>query len=156
MFRPLFCRSAPFPLVLDCSRPLVGVDAESSEIVQETLHPFFFLPPPPARTILLLLIVTLSVLFILYYSATININSDSVSIIYPLFGLATNALNVRNNNNNYTALINIINSDPVVVVVASTLKSRSDLYSVLSNIRTGPTDANSFRGHRLTTQKGYT
>ena len=26
----------------------------------------------------------------------------------------------------------------------------------LSNIRTGPTDANAFRGHRLTTQKGYT
>ena len=37
----------------------------------------------------------------------------------------------------------------VVVVVVG-------LYSVLSNIRTGPTDANAFRGHRLTTQKGYT
>ena len=36
------------------------------------------------------------------------------------------------------------------------IKSRSDLYSVLSNIRTGPTDANAFRSHRLTTQKGYT
>ena len=36
------------------------------------------------------------------------------------------------------------------------IKSRSDLYSVLSNIRTGPTGANAFRGHRLTTQKGYT
>ena len=36
------------------------------------------------------------------------------------------------------------------------IKSRSDLYSVLSNIRTGPTDANAFHGHRLTTQKGYT
>ena len=36
------------------------------------------------------------------------------------------------------------------------IKSRSDLYSVLSNIRTGPTDANAFRGHMLTTQKGYT
>ena len=36
------------------------------------------------------------------------------------------------------------------------IKSRSDLYSKLSNIRTGPTDANAFRGHRLTTQKGYT
>ena len=36
------------------------------------------------------------------------------------------------------------------------IKSRSDLYSVLSNIRTGPTDANAFRGHKLTTQKGYT
>ena len=36
------------------------------------------------------------------------------------------------------------------------IKSRSDLYSVLSNIRTGPTDdADAFRGHRLTTQKGY-
>ena len=36
------------------------------------------------------------------------------------------------------------------------IKSRSGLYSVLSNIRTGPTDANAFRGHRLTTQEGYT
>ena len=36
------------------------------------------------------------------------------------------------------------------------IKSRSDLYSVPSNIRIGPTDANTFRGHRLTTQKGYT
>ena len=45
----------------------------------------------------------------------------------------------------------------VVVVFTLLLKSRSDLYSVLSNIiRTGPTDANAFRGHRLTTQKGYT
>ena len=35
-------------------------------------------------------------------------------------------------------------------------ESRSDLYSVPSNIRIGPTDANAFRGHRLTTQKGYT
>ena len=34
------------------------------------------------------------------------------------------------------------------------IKSRSDLCSVLSNIRTGPTDADAFRGHRLTTQKG--
>ena len=40
MFPPLFCRSAPFPLVLGCSRPLVGVDAENSEIVQETPHGF--------------------------------------------------------------------------------------------------------------------
>ena len=46
----------------------------------------------------------------------------------------------------------------VVVVCCCCLhiKSRSDLYSVLSNIRTGPTDADAFRGHRLTTQKGYT
>ena len=35
------------------------------------------------------------------------------------------------------------------------IKSRSDLYSVPSNIRIGPTDANTSRGHRLTTQKGY-
>ena len=35
-------------------------------------------------------------------------------------------------------------------------ESHSDLYSVPSNIRIGPTDANAFRGHRLTTQKGYT
>ena len=34
------------------------------------------------------------------------------------------------------------------------IKSFSGLYSVLSNIRTGPTDADAFRGHRLTTQKG--
>ena len=43
----------------------------------------------------------------------------------------------------------------VVVVVVFTLKAVA-IYSVLSNIRTGPTDANAFRGHRLTTQKGYT
>ena len=36
------------------------------------------------------------------------------------------------------------------------IKSRSDLYSAPSNIRIGPTDANAFRGHRLTTQKEYT
>ena len=41
------------------------------------------------------------------------------------------------------------------IVVVFTLKSRSGLYSVLSNIRTGPTYADAFRGHRLTTQKGY-
>ena len=35
------------------------------------------------------------------------------------------------------------------------IKNRSDLCSVSSNIRTGPTDANAFRDHRLTTQKGY-
>ena len=34
------------------------------------------------------------------------------------------------------------------------IKNRSDLYLVPSDIRTGPTDANAFRGHRLTTQKG--
>ena len=45
MFCPLFCRSALFPFVLGCSRPLVGVDAESSEVVQETPHPLFSCPP---------------------------------------------------------------------------------------------------------------
>ena len=44
--RPLLRRLAPFHLVLGCSRPLVGVDAESSEAVEETPHLFFFLPPP--------------------------------------------------------------------------------------------------------------
>ena len=44
----------------------------------------------------------------------------------------------------------------VVCCCCPHIKSRSDLYSVPSNIRIGPTDANAFRGHRLTTQKGYT
>ena len=44
----------------------------------------------------------------------------------------------------------------MILVCCLHIKSRSDLYSVLSNIRTGPTDADAFRGHRLTTQKGYT
>ena len=45
---PPFC--AIFPLVLGCSRLLlVGVDAENSEVVQETLHPLFFLAPHAAR-----------------------------------------------------------------------------------------------------------
>ena len=46
MFRPLFCRSAPFPLVLGCSRPLVGVDAESSEIVPGNTPSTLFPGPP--------------------------------------------------------------------------------------------------------------
>ena len=42
------------------------------------------------------------------------------------------------------------------VVVVFTLKTVPiSAQSVPSNIRTGPTDANAFRGHRLTTQKGY-
>ena len=49
MFCPLLSRSAPFPRVLGCSRPLVSVDAESSEVVQETPNPLFFLPPHTAR-----------------------------------------------------------------------------------------------------------
>ena len=48
-FHPLFHRPAPFPLVLGCSRLLVGVDAEGSEVVQETPHPLFFLAPHAAR-----------------------------------------------------------------------------------------------------------
>ena len=44
----------------------------------------------------------------------------------------------------------------VVCCCCPHIKSRSDLYSVPSNIHIGPTDANAFRGHRLTTQKGYT
>ena len=47
-FRPLL-RLAPFPLVIGCSRPLVGVDTESSKVVQETPHPLFFLAPNAAR-----------------------------------------------------------------------------------------------------------
>ena len=43
-----------------------------------------------------------------------------------------------------------------VVCCCPHIKSRSDLYSVPSNIRIGPTDANAFHGHTLTTQKGYT
>ena len=50
----LFCAISPH---LGCSRPLIGVDAESSEIVQEITHPLFFLahhtaraPPPILRT----------------------------------------------------------------------------------------------------------
>ena len=49
MFRPWFPRSASLPLVLGCSRPLVRVDAESSEVVQEALHPLSFLAPHTAR-----------------------------------------------------------------------------------------------------------
>ena len=36
----------PFPLVLGCGCPLVGLDTESSEVVQEALHSLLFLPPP--------------------------------------------------------------------------------------------------------------
>ena len=43
----LFCHETfrPCCAVLDCSRPLVGVDTESSEVVQEAPHPLFFLAP---------------------------------------------------------------------------------------------------------------
>ena len=37
------------PLVLGCSHSLIGVDAESSEVVQETPHPLFSLAPYAAR-----------------------------------------------------------------------------------------------------------
>ena len=46
---PLFRRLASFTLVLDCCRPLVRVDTESSEVVPETPHSLFFLPPQAAR-----------------------------------------------------------------------------------------------------------
>ena len=50
-FRPsLFRRLAPFLAILGCSRPLVGVDTGSSEVVQETPHPLFFLLSHAART----------------------------------------------------------------------------------------------------------
>ena len=42
----LILPSWAIPVVLDCSRPLVGVDTKSSEVVQETPHPLFFLLPP--------------------------------------------------------------------------------------------------------------
>ena len=49
-FRPLFRRSAPFPLVLGCSsRPLVGGNAEIFEVVQGISHPLFSPPPHAAR-----------------------------------------------------------------------------------------------------------
>ena len=48
-FRPLFHRLAPFPLVLGCSRLLVGVGTKSSEVVQETPYPLFSLPLHAAR-----------------------------------------------------------------------------------------------------------
>ena len=35
----------PFPLVLGCDRPLVGVDADNSMVVQKTPHLFFLLSP---------------------------------------------------------------------------------------------------------------
>ena len=47
--RPLFRRLASFPLVLGCSHPLVDVDTESSELVQETPHPLFPLLPHAAH-----------------------------------------------------------------------------------------------------------
>ena len=45
--RPLLRRLAPFPLALGCSRPLVSVDTESSDVVQEIPHRYF---PDPQRS----------------------------------------------------------------------------------------------------------
>ena len=42
------------------------------------------------------------------------------------------------------------------VVVVSTLKAVPISIQYLFNVPSGPTDANAFRDHRLTTQKGYT
>ena len=47
-FRPLFFRLAAFPLVLGYSRPLVGVNTESSEVIRE-IPPSTF-PPAPLRS----------------------------------------------------------------------------------------------------------
>ena len=40
----------PFPLVLGCDRPLVGVDTENFEVVQKRSHPLFLLSPRRTRT----------------------------------------------------------------------------------------------------------
>ena len=50
MFYPLLQCPGPLPLVLGCSRPLVGVDAESSE-VKQTRCSLFFLTPHTARAL---------------------------------------------------------------------------------------------------------
>ena len=42
---PLFRRPATFPRFLDCSRPMIGIDAESPEVVWETPHSLFSLAP---------------------------------------------------------------------------------------------------------------
>ena len=44
-------RLASFPLILGCSRPLVGADTETSEVVQETPDSLLFLPPYAGRTL---------------------------------------------------------------------------------------------------------
>ena len=49
LFRLLFCRLTPFPLVLGCSRSLFGVDNESSDMVQEKRHSLFSLALNAAR-----------------------------------------------------------------------------------------------------------
>ena len=49
MFYPSFRRPVPSPPILACSRPVVGVDTESSEVVQETPHSLFFLASQIAR-----------------------------------------------------------------------------------------------------------
>ena len=43
-FRPLYHSFVPFFSILSCDPPLVGLDTESSEVVQETPHPLLFLP----------------------------------------------------------------------------------------------------------------
>ena len=43
-FYLLFRRLAPFPLVLACSRSLVGIDTESSEVVHQITHHVSLLP----------------------------------------------------------------------------------------------------------------
>ena len=48
-FHPFSRRLAPFFLVPGCGCPLVGIDTERSEIVQETPHLLFFLAPNAAH-----------------------------------------------------------------------------------------------------------
>ena len=47
--RPLFLRLAPYPLILGSSRPLAGINTESSEVIQETLHLLLFPLPHAAH-----------------------------------------------------------------------------------------------------------
>ena len=54
-FRPLFHCFVPFISIFSCDPPLVGLDIESSEVVQETPYPLLFLPdsrkPRPPRVL---------------------------------------------------------------------------------------------------------
>ena len=51
MFRPLFRRPASFPFVLGCSRPLVSVDIESSEVCPGNTPSTLFPGPHTARAV---------------------------------------------------------------------------------------------------------
>ena len=47
----MFRRLALLPLVLGCSRPLVDVDTENSEVIQETPDSLLILPPYACRAL---------------------------------------------------------------------------------------------------------